>query len=411
MNQRHWTSILLCAAVGASALDAQSPASSEYLYLWTASADTTQPDFLTVLDVRPTADRYGRVVATVPVPGRRNRPHHTEHEMAEDGRLFANGFGSGQTFIFDIFDRARPRLHGQFGDLAGMMHPHSFLRLPSGNVLATFQMQHDSLGVAPGGLVEMTNEGRVIRSASASGAGADRRIRPYSAVIIPGLDRIVSTTTDMQAGATIEAIQLWRLSDLRLLHTFDLPQGPRGDEASLTAEPRLLSDGRTVLVSTFHCGLYLLRGLGGPEPTAQLVASFPRKDKTYCAVPVIAGRYYLVTVPAWSAVVSLDISNPEKPTEVSRLVLGPTDIPHWIALEPNHRRVVITGYGNLAHRVVIASFDPSTGKLSLDSRFRDEGAVEPGMRLDNKTWPHGGGAPGIPHGAVFSLPAANGNHR
>jgi hypothetical protein len=71
--------------------------------------------------------------------------------MPDDGRLFANGYGSGQTFIFDMSDRARPRLHMQFGDLAGMMHPHSFLRLPGGNVLATFQMQHDSLGVAPGG--------------------------------------------------------------------------------------------------------------------------------------------------------------------------------------------------------------------------------------------------------------------
>lgn len=407
---RRWARAILCAAFGASAVHAQSRAPSEYLYLWTASADTTQPDFLAVLDVRPTAERYGRVVATVPVPGRRNRPHHTEHAMPDDGRLFANGFGSGQTFIFDMSDRARPRLHGQFGDLAGMMHPHSFLRLPGGNVLATFQMQHDSLGVAPGGLVELTNEGRLVRSVSANIAGADRRIRPYSAVIIPKLDRIVTTTTDMQGGATIQSVQLWRLSDLRLLHTFDLPHGPRGDEASLTAEPRLMSDGQTVLVSTFNCGLYLLRALEGPRPGAQLVASFPRKEKTYCAVPVIAGRYYLVTVPAWNAVVSLDISNPAKPTEVSRLVLGPMDIPHWIALEPSHGRVVITGYGRLAHRVVMASFDPSTGSLSLDSRFRDEGAAEPGVRMDNKSWPHGGRAPGIPHGAVFSQPPADRTH-
>ena len=406
MNQRRWTRPLLCVAFSASALHAQSGASSEYLYLWTASADTAQPDFLAVLDVRPTAERYGRVVTTVPVPGRRNRPHHTEHAMPDDGRLFANGFGTGQTFIFDMADRAHPRLAGQFGDMAGMMHPHSFLRLPGGNVLATFQMQHDSLGVAPGGLVELTNDGRLLRSTSANTAGADRRIRPYSAVIIPRLDRIVTTTTDMQLGDPSQAIQVWRLSDLRLLHTFDLPHGPRGDEGWLTAEPRLLSDGRTVLVSTFHCGLYLVRGLDGPEPIAQLVSSFPRKEKTYCAVPVIAGRFYLVTVPAWNAVVSLDISNPAKPTEVSRLVLSPQDIPHWIALEPNHRRVVITGYGALAHRVVMASFDSSTGKLSLDSRFRDEGSAEPGVRMDDKTWPHGGRAPGIPHGAVFSVPPA-----
>jgi hypothetical protein len=133
------------------------------------------------------------------------------------------------------------------------------------------------------------------------------------------------------------------------------------------------------------------------------VSSFPRKKDTYCAIPVIVGHYYLVTVPAWSAVVSLDISNPAKPREVSRVVLGEQDVPHWIAIEPNHRRVVITGYVGLKHRVVLANFDEATGLLTVDPRFRDDGATEPGMRMDNKSWPHGGSAPGDPHGAVFSL--------
>ena len=390
-------------SVCASALGAQAKASSDFLYVWTGSSDTTQPDFLAVFDVRPAPDRYGRLVTTVPVPGRNNRPHHTEHEMPADARLFANGFGSGQSFIFDASDPAHPRLDGQFGDVAGMMHPHSFLRLPNGNVLATFQMQHDSLGVAPGGLAELTDRGGLVRHVSANRAGVDRRIRPYSAVIIPKLDRIVTTTTDMDGEDAIPSVQLWRLSDLQLLQTFDLPQGPRGDEAGLTAEPRLLADGKTVLVSTFDCGLYLLSGLDGPSPAGQLVSSFPRKKDTYCAIPVIAGHYYLVTVPAWSAVVSLDISNPAKPREVSRVVLGEQDVPHWIALEPNHRRVVITGYGNLTHRIVLATFDEATGRLTIDGRFRDDGATEPGMRMDNKSWPHGGSAPGKPHGAVFSL--------
>ena len=145
-----------------------------------------------------------------------------------------------------------------------------------------------------------------------------------------------------------------------------------------------------------------MRGLDGATPSGQLVSSFPQKKGTNCAIPVIAGHYYLVTVPAWSAVVSLDISDPAKPREVSRLVLGDTDVPHWIALEPNQQRVVITGYKNLQHRVLIANLNATTGQLSLDTRFRDEGAAEPGVRMDNKTWPHGGSAAAVPHGAVFS---------
>ena len=401
-SQVLYSALALTAALCANTASAQSKAPSDYLYLWSGSADTTKPDFLAVLDVRPGSARYGALLATVPVPGTRNGPHHTEHEMPADGRLFANGFAGGKTFIFDMTDRAHPKLDGQFADIAGMMHPHSFLRLPNGNVLATFQMQHAAAGMAPGGLAELTNRGALVRSSSANRPGVDQRIRPYSAVIVPALDRIVTTTTDMDGTAAIQAVQVWRLSDLRLLHTFDLPHGPRGDEGAFTAEPRLLADGRTVLVSTFNCGLYLLRGLDGATPSGQLVSSFPEKKGTSCAIPVIAGHYYLVTVPAWNAVVSLDIANPAKPREVARLTLGTDDTPHWIAIEPNHRRVVITGYAALRQRVMMANFDESTGRITLDTLFRDRSAREPGVRMDNKTWPHGGNAAAAPHGAVFS---------
>lgn len=389
-----------------ASLDAQgatSLPSSNYLYLWTASADSTKPDFLAVVDVRPAAGTYGKIIGSVPVPGLNNGPHHSEHSMPADGRLFVNGFRSGQSFIFDMRDPARPKLDGEFGAVAGMMHPHSYLRLSNGNVLATFQMQHDAKGMAPGGLAELTNRGKVVRTVSDNAPGIDRRIRPYSAVIVQSLDRIVTTTTDMEGkGGDINAVQVWRLSDLKLLSTFNLPNGPRGDEGGLTAEPRLLDDGKTVLVSTFNCGLYLMKDIASAKPSAQLVSSFPRKKGTYCAIPVVAGNHYLVTVPAYSAVVSLDISNPAKPREVSRLTLGSGDVPHWISIEPNHQRVVITGYADMKHRVLIANFNQATGALSMDTRFHDEGTKEPGLRMDNKQWPHGGNVAGIPHGAVFS---------
>jgi hypothetical protein len=33
---------------------------------------------------------------------------------------------------------------------------------------------------------------------------------------------------------------------------------------------------------------------------------------------------------------------------------------------------------------IIARFDPATGKPALDGRFREEGASEPGFRMDNQ---------------------------
>ena len=395
---------LALAALGAGAGTPHGrAAASQYLYLWTASEDTTQPDFLAVLDVTERGDRYGRLVTTLPVPGRGNRPHHTEHEMPADGRLFANGFGSGQSFVFDLTAPERPRLAAQFGDVEGYGHPHSFLRLPGGNVLATFQMRHGGATMTAGGLVELTPAAVPVRSSAAHFAGADPAMRVYSGAIVPALDRIVTTTTDMEARHPASRhLQVWRLSDLSLLHTFPLPDGAAGGEGLNTAEPRLLEDGRTVLVSTFNCGLYLMEGLAGDRPSARLVATFPRKAGTYCAVPVIAGPYYLVTVPAWSAVVSLDIRDPAAPREVSRVRFGEDDVPHWIAMAPDHRRVVATGYKGMQHRVEILRFDPATGALAIDERFREPGAAAPGYRMDDKTWPHGGAAKGIPHGAVFS---------
>lgn len=386
--------LAVLALLAACTPSSEGPAVPQYLYVWTGSADSTQPDFLAVLDVTEDSTRYGHLVTAAPAPGLGNGPHHSEHAMPADHRLFVNGFGSGKTFIFDLSNPAAPRLDGELGDVGGMMHPHSYLRLPGGNVLATFQMQHGESGGRPGGLAEINPRGKVIRTSSANLPGVDHGVRPYSAAIVAGLDRVVVTTSDMdQDFPASRTVQVWRLSDLRLLHSIPLPDGPAGDEGLLTAEPRVLSDGRRVLVSTFNCGLYLLDGLDTESPTGRMVAALPRKAGMNCAIPIVTGRWYLVTVPALNAVLSFDISDPTAPREAGRLTLGANDVPHWIALSPDARRVVVTGYAALRNRVLIATFDSTTGALALDARFSPEGAAEPGWRMD-----------GVPHGAVFSLP-------
>jgi hypothetical protein len=398
----------LCVALPvfvAFAARSEQPAQRDYLYLWTASADTTQPDFLAVVDITEPSDgtsRYGALVTTLPVPGRKNGPHHTEHELAADRQLFANGFATGKSWVFDLSIPDKPRIAAEFGDVDGFSHPHSFIRLPNGNVLGTFQMTHGASGMRAGGLVEMTPRGEHVSSVSADYEGADPGLRVYSGAVIPALDRIVTTSTDMvqdfeEASRTL---QVFRLSDRARLGNIRLP-GPHG---SYSAEPRVMNDGRTLLVSTFSCGLFILDGLEGDAPVATEVARFPERPATACAIPVIAGNYYLVTVPAWSAVVSLDISDPRAPREVSRVTFESDDIPHWLALSPDKRRVVLTGYRALQHRVELLRFDLETGQLTHDERFREEGADAPGFRMDNKTWPHGGDAKGVPHGAVFSRP-------
>ena len=157
----------------------------------------------------------------------------------------------------------------------------------------------------PGGLVELTPAGAVVRGSALQSASIDPATRVYSAAVVESLDRIVTTTTDMNGDSPASRqVQIWRLSDFALLHTIVLPDGATGGESMYTAEPRLLADGKTVIVSTFNCSLYLLDGIETNAPSGRLVASFPRKEAENCAIPVVRGHHYVVTVPAYSGVVS-----------------------------------------------------------------------------------------------------------
>lgn len=392
-----------CHAGGANPGPQPQAAPSRYVFVWAGDADQKETDFLAVIDVDPKSPVYASVVATVPVAAVATKPHHTEHEMPAGGELWANGFQAGTTFRFDLRDPAHPRLAGSFGNIAGMSMPHSFVRLPNGNVLATFQHLADTTRMRTGGLVELDPTGKVVRYANASTA-VDSGVRPYSLAILPDIDRIVVTATDMHGQVRSRAVQVWRLSNLTLLHTLLLPPGSRGDEQWLTAEPRVLADGRTVMVNTFSCGLYRLGGLDGDTPTAEYVYSSPwqAEARRLCAIPLTIGNYWIQTDGPAHAIVTLDISDPGHPREVSRLTLPAEETPHWIALEPNGDRIVLTGYQGIESRVMLLHLDRTTGALRVDSTFTTPGAGHPGVSLDREQWPHGASGRAIPHGAVFS---------
>jgi hypothetical protein len=376
------------------------------LYVWAGDVDRADSDFLAVLDADPESPGYGFVLTTVPVERRATHAHHTEHRMPPGGILFANGFMAGTTFRFDIADPDAPRLVGSFEEAAGLSWPHSYERLPNGHVLATFQGQGPD-NVDPGGLVEIDDAGTVVRSASAADPAAPRALlRPYSLAIVSGLDRVVVTSYDMgedmgmrggRRGRT-HVVQVWRLSDLSVIATIDLPPQPGGGGDEQPGEPRVLADGRTVLVSTFTCGLYRITGLDGESPEAEPVHLF---DGGGCAVPVVAGRFWIQSVPSAHAVVALDVSDPADPVEVSRLELGARSFPHWLALDDGSGRVVVADRGDGEERLYVARVDTATGALSLDERFRDPGSDRPGVTFERAEWPHGATGPARPHGSVF----------
>ena len=108
-------------------------------------------------------------------------------------------------------------------------------------------------------------------------------------------------------------------------------------------------------------------------------------------------------MPDAHAVVALDITNPERPREVSTLAVGEDEEPHWISIDSTGRRIVLNSSGSgTGNRLFIIDFDPANGRLSFDERFRDEGSSRPGISLTGRAWPHGFTGTPVPHGTVFS---------
>jgi hypothetical protein len=342
-------------------------------------------------------------------------PHHTEYEFPSQRTLFANGWAAGHTFLIDLNDPKKPKLVGQFTQLAGYGFPHSFVRLPNGNILATFQARGAGY-TPPGGLVEFDPRGRVVRASSAAVKGlADTLIWPYSLAVVPEMDRVITTSSQMglpewasSHGSPMKHdeyetkhVQVWSLRGLRLLATVPLPAPPRGEQNLYPAEPRVLPDG-TVYVNTFNCGLYRMTGIEGRNPKAEFVYSFPGGDRegTYCAVPVVYEKFWIQTVPALPGLIALDVSNPAKPVEVSRLVFDEHfRNTHWLAADRGTGRLVVTGANQ--SWVLIANIDKATGKLTLDETFREKGARYAGLDFNREQWPHGVTGEALVHGALF----------
>ncbi len=380
---------------------AATTAAGHYLFAWTGDADKKGMDFLAVIDADPASPTYGKLITTLVTDQQTMRVHHTEYVMPASGMLFANDHEAGRTFIFDVRDALHPKVVTSFTDMDGYMHPHSYLRLPNGHVLAAFQHRHpgnneDQMGQS-GGLVEIDDQGKVIRSASsADPAYPDALLTPYSLVVLPNIDRVVSTNSSMHNEYIFSGVtyQIWRLSDLKLLKTENLDVGANHYGQISPEEPRLGADG-AVYVQTLGCGIERITDIATDEPTSKLVWTFPG---SFCGVPTVVGHFLIQSVPAMHGLIVLDISDGAKPVEVSRLRLSDNFFSHWTGWDEKTRRIVVTGSEN---RLYLLKLAQATGALAIDTAFHDANG-KPGFDFANREWPQGWKGTGVPHGVVFS---------
>lgn len=410
-----WALVLLAATttVGCSTKQPDSSsAPAKYLFVWAGPHGSDSAagevhggagasDFVAVIDADPASGTYGKVLASTAVGIAGAMAHHTEFTLPAGRALFASDYMTGKIFLLDLADPLAPRLAHRIDSVPGFRRPHSFARLPNGNVVASLQFGNGSVPGDPGGLAEFDTAGRLLHSASAADStfpGA--RIRPYGVEVLPAIDRAVTTSTPMDVERTADVIQIWRLSDFRLLRTISVPAIAGDSIHYYPFEIRALPDGRTALLNTYYCGFYLLTGLETESPKVALVHSMREPRRVGCAVPVVVGRYWAMPIAYDHRIVSLDLADPSHPLEVSALRTDSTFLPHWAAVDPGSDRIVIVGQDD-GEGVLMARLDRVTGRLSWDEGFREANSARRGVSFDRHVWPHGTVTAAMPHAALF----------
>ena len=376
---------------------------ARYLYVWAGSGNDTTlgADVVTVLDANPSSPRYGNVLTALTVDSAGRMPHHTEFSLPDKGPFFANDYSGDKSFLIDYSHPTTPRVSGQVSRVPGGHKLHSFARLANGHVLATVQFGDSSIVGTPGMLAEFDQNGKLIRSGSARDPDfPGARIRTYALALLPAIDRVVTTSSPMDNEQTAHVVQVWRLSDLRLLKTLPVPEIAGDSAHKYPFEVRALSDGRTALINTYYCGFFRLTGIDG-EPRVERVLALPLPRNRGCSVPVIAGQFMVMPIAYAHRYATIDISDPARPREVASFPTDTTFFPHWAAADPGSDRLVFTDQGDGPPKVMVAHLDRATGRLTWDERFRDAGSLSPGVSYHRAHWPNGLTGMLMPHGALF----------
>ncbi len=419
--------VFVCVALSGCGRSEGPAGPSPYLYVWAGDADGRDPDFMAVVDTRPGSPRYGQVISSVPAGVKGSMPHHLEYQLPGPGRwLFGNGHQTERILLFDLSEPERPRTHRIRGPVPPFRFPHDFARLPNGNVLVGFLRSN---GPSPragdtlvpgghGGIAELDPEGRVLRTGSAAAPGLTNPVRTYAFAVMPEIDRLLSTSAPMHEPFSADVVQIWRLSDLKLLSTLKtpparLPNGEllqtRGSKGNLRPSghwmpfvPRVMADG-SVLLNAYGCGIYRVTGFESGTPTITNVYTIAVPTQALiggCSVPVVTGRFWLMPVAHAHKVVVLDISDPAHPFEVTSLASPQDFYPHWLSKDPGDDRLILGQEMGYEHRMLMMRLDPATGRIWWDQSLRSpDGSL--GINFRRRDWPHGPTGDATGHAALF----------
>ncbi len=382
------------------------PVVRSYLYIWSGDQARKAPDFLAVVNFDKSSADYGKIVTTVPLPepgATWNEPHHVG--LSSDGKTLACGGllsvlkGQKEIFFFDLADPKAPKLVSEADPpLSGVAD--EFVALDGGGFLVT--MMGGAQGHAPGRVAEFNAQD--LLTAEHPAVPPKDGFNPHGISIRPEVNLMVtsdficpSSTLHVMKGdlAIRGSVRVWDFNERKILRSVKVGVGAG------TIDVRLIPGdptGRAFTAGMTDDKLYLVdTQLGTATPVFDF-STIAKGGWPQLLRMTKDGRRLFVTLNTAGKVAMLDTSNPDVPTMIKVVDLGPQSGPHYLALSPDEKRLVVTDYflneddaGKVHaegdHKVHV--FDVAESDLTLD----------PGWSLDMNSAVSTG--PARPHGVAI----------
>ncbi len=378
----------------------------QYLLVCAGDQARKAPDFLAVVNFDESSPDYGKIIATAPLTGpgaTGNEFHHigisADGKTAACGGLLSVLKGQKEVFFFDVYNPAAPKFVSS-ADPPLSSITDEFHALPEGGFLVT--MMGGAEGHHPGRVVEFDKDLNLVKEFPDNPPAEG--FNPHGISVRPEINLMVtsdfvcpSTTLDAVPGGVDfrGSVRVWDLKQRTIVHTINIP-GAAG-----TIDVRLVPGDRRRRAFTagmLDDHLYLLdtqRGAARPVFDFSTIAKggWPQLMRV-----TSDGRRLFVSMNQAGKIAMFDISDPDEPRLLKALDLGPNSGPHYIALSPDEKRLIISDYflnednfGKVHaegdHRIHVARI--TERDLVLDPRFQ----------LDfNTAFPSG---PARPHGLAI----------